>query len=488
MPFRLAFVISTGTAVGRLRGTEPTIESIGVGMNFRRVLAFTSLTLLVACTLAPTAARPQSSIQQCTWLQEKLAESLNAHSVKNIISVERQYLSYCKDNLQGEQFALELGTLASALNEDKQHQDAPGVANRCLQVNSTELACLFAKADALTSLGRLREAKSVIERSLTLGAITEIDAIVKGNLQNLLLQINAALNERPPVANAQTGSSNAITKLPGGVKCADLFNNNKLVCFLDIEIGVITSRTPEDVRYLIDHRDSYSRKISGSMVTLDSLGGNLAAAMEIGKLIRDQKLPTVIDSSAKCVSACVFVLAGAIQRKIRGAVGIHRPYFTTVENANSPDVIVRNYGEQLKQAREYLTSMGIADPLLDEMLRIEPNDVRYLSRVELNAFGLGEGPPANNIETVASLKEPVEIKSAAAYGLTRAEYNRRTALIDQTCKFGNYQSPFEPPDLSVYGRSVEELQMSARALLAHDLETEERGWSLCFKMIMTHGR
>jgi hypothetical protein len=50
------------------------------------------------------------------------------------------------------------------------------------------------------------------------------------------------------------------------------------------------------------------------------------------------------------------------------------------------------------------------------------------------------------------------------------------------------RSPFEPPDLSVYGRSVEELQMSARALLAHDLETEERGWSHCFKMIMTHGR
>src|SRR5579862_9176873 len=200
-------------------------------MNVRQVLAFTNLIVLVAWMLAPTAAIAQSSIQQCMWLQQQLAESLNAHSVKNIISLERQYLSYCKGYLQAEQFALELGTLASALNEDKQHHDALGVANRCLQVNLTEFTCLFAEADALVSLGRLREAKSVIEMSLTLGAITETDAIVKGNLQNLLLQVNATLNERPPVANPQTaaGLSNAITKLPGGVKCADLFNNNQSV-------------------------------------------------------------------------------------------------------------------------------------------------------------------------------------------------------------------------------------------------------------------
>lgn len=224
------------------------------------------------------------------------------------------------------------------------------------------------------------------------------------------------------------------------------------------------------------------------MVTLDSLGGNVRAAIELGRLIRDQKLPAVIDSFAKCVSACVFVLAGAVQRKIRGAVGIHRPYFTTVENANSPDVVAESYRDVLKQAREYLTSVGVAGRLLDEMLRIEPNDVRYLSRPELDVFGLGEGPPRDDIETVTSLKEAVALKAAAAYGLSRPEYNRRSALIDRTCKFDHYQSPFEPLDYGAFGRSEEELQMSKRELIAHDLETEERGWSHCYKMIMTHGR
>src|SRR5438105_4967463 len=62
-----------------------------------------------------------------------------------------------------------------------------------------------------------------------------------------------------------------ITKLPGGIKCEDLFNNDQPVCYLELQIGTINSHTPDYVRYLIDHRDSYPRKISASVVALDSL-------------------------------------------------------------------------------------------------------------------------------------------------------------------------------------------------------------------------
>jgi hypothetical protein len=50
------------------------------------------------------------------------------------------------------------------------------------------------------------------------------------------------------------------------------------------------------MRYIIDHGASYSRKISGSEVTLNSPGGSVLAAMEIGKLMRDNKLPALVDS------------------------------------------------------------------------------------------------------------------------------------------------------------------------------------------------
>src|SRR5450755_2379621 len=127
-------------------------------MNVREVqFLFTSLIVLVACIVSPAVARAQSSIQQCTSIQQQLTESMSARTYKNVISLERQYLTYCKDYSQPEQIALEMATLALALNNDKQHQDALGVANRCLQLNFAELFCLYDKAVALYFLGNLAE-------------------------------------------------------------------------------------------------------------------------------------------------------------------------------------------------------------------------------------------------------------------------------------------------------------------------------------------
>jgi hypothetical protein len=86
--------------------------------------------------------------------------------------------------------------LATALNEDGQPQEAIGVANYCLQINAADLPCLFEKASALFTLGRISEAKPIIERALTLGAITEIDAAVKRQLQHLLSLVKAADAQR----------------------------------------------------------------------------------------------------------------------------------------------------------------------------------------------------------------------------------------------------------------------------------------------------
>ena len=73
-------------------------------------------------------------------------------------------------------------------------------------------------------------------------------------------------------------AGNKMTNLPGGVKCADLLNNDQPVCVFEIQIDSITAGTPADVRYLLDHRDSYVQKIWGSGVRFNSLGGDVAAA------------------------------------------------------------------------------------------------------------------------------------------------------------------------------------------------------------------
>jgi membrane-bound ClpP family serine protease len=67
-------------------------------------------------------------------------------------------------------------------------------------------------------------------------------------------------------------------------------------------------------------------------VDLDSPGGDVLAAMQMGEIIRTNWLHTVVSDEppAKgCMSACVLILAAGAVRMMgdNPKVGIHRPYF-----------------------------------------------------------------------------------------------------------------------------------------------------------------
>ena len=59
-------------------------------------------------------------------------------------------------------------------------------------------------------------------------------------------------------------------------------------------------------------------------VSLNSVGGDVAAAMTLGRILRREDKDAVIGPDDVCISACVLVLAGATHRAIFGGkVGIH---------------------------------------------------------------------------------------------------------------------------------------------------------------------
>ncbi len=63
-------------------------------------------------------------------------------------------------------------------------------------------------------------------------------------------------------------------------------------------------------------------------IALDSPGGDIYAAMEIGKTIRETSNHAVyIRENGVCYSSCVLIFAGGAQRFVyHGSLGIHRPY------------------------------------------------------------------------------------------------------------------------------------------------------------------
>ena len=168
------------------------------------------LFLLGTSTSLSTSAKAQANLncseqmaaitKSMDLVNDQMRKSLPTTGYKRITASTREYLTNCRDQLTKEEYAEILSVLASGLNGDNQRQEALAVSNRCMQIDPTNLSCSSEKADSLFALGRLQETKSIVEKSLTLAAITEIDAKSKEMLRLLLTRVNAALKHQPPAS------------------------------------------------------------------------------------------------------------------------------------------------------------------------------------------------------------------------------------------------------------------------------------------------
>jgi clan AA aspartic protease (TIGR02281 family) len=96
-----------------------------------------------------------------------------------------------------DEYGWALEELAYALNQDNQYGEALGVANQCLEI-VRDFGCIVAKADALKFLGRVSEAKSLVDTALSLPAITEFDAKGKTRLQKRKVELSALTRHDMP--------------------------------------------------------------------------------------------------------------------------------------------------------------------------------------------------------------------------------------------------------------------------------------------------
>lgn len=126
-------------------------------------------------------------------------------------------------------------------------------------------------------------------------------------------------------------------------------------------------------------------------VYLDSPGGSLGEALEMGRLLREHQITAVVDDGALCVSACVFVLAGASKRvlHVNGRLGIHRSRLPLKLLAHlEPGEAEAFYSKLHALAADYLEEMRMPIALFDAMQDIPAEDIRYLSIREAMEMGL----------------------------------------------------------------------------------------------------
>ena len=168
-------------------------------------------------------------------------------------------------------------------------------------------------------------------------------------------------------------------------------------------------------------------------VKLNSPGGDVMAAMALGRVLRREQRSVVMGPDDQCVSACVFVLAGAIERGVFSEkVGIHRPFLVR-DTATTPEQQKGQYANIEKLVKSYLAEMNVDQRLYDDMLRISPQAVRYLTEEELKAYGLFGTDPFYEQANLAN--------RAAQLGISIPELLRRRKAMSTVC--GSYD-PLEP--------------------------------------------
>jgi hypothetical protein len=257
---------------------------------------------------------------------------------------------------------------------------------------------------------------SEINRSLSLRIFILLSFLVAGPFQ----VAQAVSAEVKGGFGCDRGSPGAVCFVDGTCMCGFL---------LTID-GEIDSATVDKVQKLFDIRRAHKGE-GDEGFDINSRGGNVAAAMAIGRMFRKERAWLTVSNNGVCV---VLILAGAVERVfLERKVGIHRPYLTTVPRTPMTAEQVKNaYRGALQEMRSYLREMNVSDRLANDMLTIEPENVRYLTEVELSRYGLSGVDPAEQ-ETRAIEKEVQNVQEANQLGLERREYTRRKALGESLC-------------------------------------------------------
>ena len=152
-------------------------------------------------------------------------------------------------------------------------------------------------------------------------------------------------------------------------------------------------------------------KISGNQITLASDGGDMEAAMVIGRLLRKHGIFTRIAEKDQCMSACVFAFMGGERRSVAGKLGIHRPYFP--HTTDTPDRITR-YRVLQRAVREYVEEMDFPQSFYEAVMLVPPESMQFLQAADLKRFYLEGISPSS--------EEAADAAAARRLNLTMVDY------------------------------------------------------------------
>lgn len=201
--------------------------------------------------------------------------------------------------------------------------------------------------------------------------------------------------------------------------------------------GQITFLSPQLVK------DQYARLNNGNpgkcghrFAQLNSDGGDVAAAIEIGMYLRTQGTWTIVPRNAVCASACVLVFLGGVHRITAGKLGIHRPYSPKLSESSTDS---KTMFESLNLVvSQYLKQMNIPEAVLSAMNAVPPGEIKWLTREERERFQVDGTDPVWD-----DLSDSVLAKRI---GITKQQLYERQQKAKRICHLDRLDGPTPTPD------------------------------------------
>jgi Clp protease len=180
--------------------------------------------------------------------------------------------------------------------------------------------------------------------------------------------------------------------------------------FIELSIfGAVTERHAKTFAGL-----SHDLEYKNAFVDLNSEGGSVSAAMQIGRLIRKYDATTAVPENGKCYSSCALIFIAGVERRNFGQVGLHRPYFAAAPQ--SRETIEKQVPLMLSVVNNYITEMGVTDNFYQQMVNTEPSKVAIYNGKDIERLVPAIDPTYQEIETSYQ---------ARRYGVTTSEMRQR---------------------------------------------------------------
>jgi hypothetical protein len=176
-----------------------------------------------------------------------------------------------------------------------------------------------------------------------------------------------------------------------------------------------------DGDYVAQHEADF--KTAYLSVFLNSEGGDVAAAMKIGRIIRNSEGNVTTQNNAKCFSSCALIyIAGVKRSNTNGVIGLHRPYLAA---SLSREIVEQAAPLMLQRIRDYVREMGVSDAFYDAMVNTEVSEVRLYHGDEIKKIIPETDPTYDEIDNAYD---------ARRHGVSAGEMRRRKSIVKQKCE------------------------------------------------------